>query len=125
MFHVVMMGKFEEKFCKLMLSLIFLMWLVSIFPALGGHISLSALLGYILGLIYVRDSYGRYHYVTDGRFVTSEEDFCLTCILPILGIAIPAIITWYSLPLYALNQLLIVTFGSEFIGIFGGFGFLE
>ena len=116
------MGSFEEKACRFVFSLVILGIMISVLPALSGHISLSAILGYGLGVIYVKDRYGRYHYTLDGRFVTKEEALCLECVLPILGIAIPAAITWFSLPMYALSELLAATFGSEFIGIIGGFG---
>lgn len=119
------MGSFEEKACRFVFSLVILLAMVSMMPALGNYIGLNAILGYGLGVIYVKDRYGRYHYTLDGRYVSSEEALCLECILPIIGIAIPAAITWFSLPMYALNELLLATFGSEIIGMIGGFGLFE
>ena len=118
------MGSFEEKVCRFVFSLVILGIMISILPALSGYISLNAILGYGLGVIYVKDRYGRYHYTLDGRYVTREESLCLECILPILGIAIPAAITWFSLPMYALSELLAATFGSEIVGFVGGFGLI-
>jgi hypothetical protein len=94
-------------------------------PALGNYIGLNAILGYGLGVIYIKDRYGRYHYTFDGKYVTREESLCLECILPLIGIVIPAAITWLSLPMYALSELLVATFGSVIIGIIGGFGQLN
>lgn len=119
------MGSFEEKLCRFVFSLLVLWGLISMIPVLANYIGLNAILGYVLGLIYVKDRYGRYHYTLDGRYVTREEALCLECILPIIGIAIPAAITWFSLPIYALGELLAATFGSEIVGIIGGFGLLE
>jgi len=122
---VVSLGSFEEKACRFVFSLVVLVLMVQVIPALGNYIGLNAILGYLLGVIYIKDRYGRYHYTLDGRFVSSEEAFCLECILPLIGIAIPAAITWFSLPMYAIHELLVATFGSEIIGIIGGFGLFE
>ena len=78
------------------------------------------MLGFVLGLFYVKDSRGRYHYGHSGRYVSSIEGLILSLSLPVLGIVIPLGITMYSLPLYAIEQLLASTFGAEIIGLIGG-----
>ncbi len=51
------MGSFEEKACRLVFSLVVLWAMVSMMPALGNYIGLNAILGYGLGLIYIKDRY--------------------------------------------------------------------
>ena len=119
------MGSFEEKACKFMLSLILLVFLASVLPMLWNHIGVNAILGYMLGVVYVKDRYGRYHYAWDGRFVTSEQAFCLQLLAIVFGIGIPAVITVWALPYYALHELLAATFGAEIIAVFGGFGLFK
>ena len=110
----------EIKAIKLLFSFILLAVIVSYIPFLAGEITINAMLGFALGLIYVKDRRGRYHYSWDGKYVTSCEGICLKSFLPLLGIVIPASITVMLLPMYAIEQLLLATFGSEIIGIFGG-----
>ena len=119
------MIKMLFKLAKLLLSIAILFWMTSIFPSLGECVTIEGTLGFVIGVIYVKDPTGRYHYGFDGRFVSGEEGFCLKCLLPILGIAIPAAITIYSLPMFAIEELFAATFGAEFIGLFGGAVILE
>ena len=52
------MGSFEEKACKFLVSLILLAFFASILPMLWNHIGVNAILGYVLGVVYVKDRYG-------------------------------------------------------------------
>ncbi len=122
---VIDLGSFEEKACRFVLSLLLLAILGSVLPALWNYVGFNAILGYLLGVVYIRDTYGRYHYTWDGHYVGSEEACCLQILAVLFGIGIPAVITVWSLPFYALNELLIATFGAEFVAVFGGFGLLE
>jgi hypothetical protein len=119
------MGSFEEKVCKFTISLILLVILGSVLPMLWNYIGLNAILGFALGVIYVRDKYGRYHYAWDGRYVTSDEACLLQLLAILFGFGIPAAITIWALPYYALSELVIATFGAEFIAIIGGFGLMK
>ena len=116
---------FEEKTCKFVLSLMLLIAMASVLPALWEFISLEAFVGYALGIVYVRDRHGRYHYAWDGRFVSSEQACFLQLLAVLFGIGIPAAITIWGLPYYALHELLTATFGAEVIAIFGGFGLID
>lgn len=107
------------------MSLTVLVVIASVLPVLWSYISINAILGYALGVIYVRDRYGRYHYALDGRYVSTEESCCLQLFAIIFGIGVPAVITIWSLPYYALSELVIATFGSEIVALFGGFGWIQ
>jgi hypothetical protein len=122
---VIYLGSFEEKACRFVLSLILLIAIASVLPELRNFIGIEAILGYGLGVVYVRDRYGRYHYTWDGRYISRDEACCLQLFAILFGIGIPAAITIWGLPYYALHELLTATFGSEFIAIFGGFGLFE
>lgn len=119
------MIKILFKLVKLLFSVAVLSWMISMFPPLSSHVGIEGLVGFFLGVIYVKDPTGRYHYGWDGRYVSSEEGLCLGCILPLLGVALPAAITIYSLPMYAVTELLTATFGAEIVGLIGGSGILE
>jgi hypothetical protein len=98
--------------------------MVSIFPPLQGAITINGGLGLFLGIFYVKDTTGRYHHGWSGRYVSRDEAFCLNCVLPLLGIGVP-VITIFSLPMMALEQLVTTVFGAEFVGLFGGVFSLE
>ncbi|MFW9798543.1 MAG: hypothetical protein ACFFE2_16005 [Candidatus Thorarchaeota archaeon] len=113
------MLKMLIKSIKLVASICILFWMASIYPPLGSSITINGFLGIFLGVVYVKDSTGRYHYGWSGQFVSRDEAFCLRYLLPILGIGIP-VITIFSLPMIAMEQLFYATFGAEFIGFIGG-----
>ncbi|MFW9803802.1 MAG: hypothetical protein ACFFFC_14165, partial [Candidatus Thorarchaeota archaeon] len=94
-------------------------------PMLWQFVSINAIIGYALGVIYVRDRYDRYHHVIDGRYISREEACCLELIAVVFGIGVPAAISIWGLSFYALHELLTATFGAEIIAAFGGFGLLE
>ena len=107
------------KSMKLVISMVILIWMATIFPPLGSSVTVNGVLGLFLGIIYVKDPAGRYHYGWSGRYVSRDEAFYLNFLLPILGVGIP-VITILSLPMMAIEQLLIATFGAEFVGFIGG-----
>ena len=113
------MFKMLFKLSKIVISMGILIWMASILPSLGGSITINGVLGLFLGIVYVKDSTGRYHHGWSGRYVSRDEAFFLECLLPLLGIGIP-VVTIFLLPMMAIEQLLVATFGAEIIGIVGG-----
>lgn len=112
----------EKMICKLLklgVSMYILVWMASLFPPLGGAVTVNGFVGIFLGVVYVKDSTGRYHHGLSGRYVSSKESLFLTCVLPLLGIGIPAI-TIFTLPMYAMEQLITATVGAEVVGFVGG-----
>ena len=110
----------ECKIIKLLVSFVILLVMMSYLPVLAHYITFNGMLGIMLGIIYVKDSRGRFHYGYSGRYVSNLEGIILSMFLPIMGIIIPLGITIYSLPLYAIEQLIAATFGAEVIGLAGG-----
>lgn len=51
------MGSFEDKACRFVFSLVVLWVMASMMPTLGYYIGLNTILGYGLGLIYIKDRY--------------------------------------------------------------------
>lgn len=113
------MYKMIFKLLKLFISMCILAWMASLFPPLGGAVTINGFVGIFLGLIYVKDSSGRYHHGWSGRYVSSEEALFMTCVLPLLGIGIP-VITIFTLPMYAMEQVVTATVGAEIVGFVGG-----